>query len=53
MMICLLYFGQLFFRIRGFTSGCKQVATETFGVVLNICDMSEVLVNNVSDITNS
>ena len=52
-MICLLYFVYLFSRIRGITSGCKQVASETFGYVLNISDTAEFLVNNVSDITSS
>ena len=46
-------FVYLFFRIRSYTSGFKQVASETFGFVLNISDMAEFLVNNVSNITKS
>jgi len=52
-MICLLYFGQLFFRIRYFTPGWKQVASQTFGFILNISDMAEVRVNSVGDITDN
>ena len=52
-MICLLYFGQLFFRIRYVTSGWKQVASQTFRFDLNINDMAEALLNSVSVITNN
>ena len=46
-------FVYLFFWIRNYTSGFKQVASEMFGFVLNISDMAEFLVNNVSNITKS
>jgi len=53
MKLCVIFFIFYFFRIRVFTSGWKQVTSETLGIVLNISDMAEVLANNVCDFTKS